>query len=114
MSIHNSWFQGGRHKNCVWTISSGPPGSAHSRDGWADVWIDIGYRETYREIKASETLTQPPFLYVHDTMMNAGSLCRAAPQGSSNVTHTKGLPMVTRIKETKAPYDNLVQPSVNT
>lgn len=25
MSIHNSWFHKGRRKNCVWTISSGPP-----------------------------------------------------------------------------------------
>ncbi|XP_034561263.1 uncharacterized protein LOC117828330 [Notolabrus celidotus] len=27
MSIHNSWFHKGRRKNCVWTISSGPPSS---------------------------------------------------------------------------------------
>ena len=55
-----------------------PPGSAHSRDGWPDVWIDRGHRETCREMKASEPLTHPPFPCVRDIMMNAGRHPKAA------------------------------------
>lgn len=42
MSIHNSWFHKGRRKNCVWTISSGPPSLVFSHSHtWVVRWMAL-------------------------------------------------------------------------